>query len=168
MKKAVYAGSFDPPTIGHMGTLKKAAELFDEVVFAVGINPFKKTTFSPEERLEILRVVTAGMSNVTVDYFENDYLVRYAQGVGARYVVRGIRDVNDFSFESAMRHMNEDIGPGIETVFLIPSRHLAHISSSMVKSLIGPPGWEIEVGKFVEPFVLEKLIEHRKRRLSQK
>lgn len=158
MKKAVYAGSFDPPTIGHMETLQRAAELFDKVICAVAVNPGKKPTFTTEERLDILRTLTKDMSNVVVDSIQNEYLVRYAKRKGAEYIVRGIRNANDLVYESQLQYMNEGIESRVHTVHLIPPGHLAHISSSLVKSLIGPRGWEDEVSKYVDRSVTERLI----------
>ena len=95
-RKAVYAGSFDPPTNGHMYMIREGARLFDELVVAVGHNPDKKTTFSLEQRLRLLREVTSGLENVRIDEFESQYLVRYAARIGAGYMLRGLRNSDDF------------------------------------------------------------------------
>jgi pantetheine-phosphate adenylyltransferase len=157
-RKAVYAGSFDPPTNGHMFMIRRGAELFDELVVAVGVNPDKKTTFDDETRLALLREVTADLSNVSVDSFENMYLVRYAAQQGARYILRGLRNAQDFEYERTMRQVNSDLEPEISSVFLITPRDLAETSSSFVKGLVGPAGWEQVVKDFVPPPVMKRLL----------
>jgi len=146
MKKAVYAGSFDPITNGHLWIVEQAIELFDEVVVAIGGNPDKKYTFSLEDRLAALRESLEVIGDVHVDSFANEFLVNYAQSVGAQYIIRGIRNVGDYEFERGMRHINNDLQPNITTVFLMPPREIAEVSSSLVKGLIGPDGWRDVVG----------------------
>lgn len=158
-KTCVYAGSFDPPTRGHMFMIKKGAVLFRHLIVAVGINPNKKYTFSLEERLEMLQECTAGYENVEVEHFENQFLVDYADSVGAPCILRGIRSQQDYEFERAMRHVNEDLNPDITTVFLMPPREICEVSSSFVKGLIGPEGWEETVRTYVPEPVYRKLIE---------
>ncbi len=157
-KKCVYAGSFDPPTEGHMYMIERGAELFDSLIVAVGINPNKRYTFSVAERLELLRACTEPMSNVTVDSFENQLLVRYAHSVGAGYILRGIRSEEDYRFEHPMRNVNEDLAPEITTIFLIPPREICEISSSFVKGLVGFEGWEEVVKPYVPEPVYRKLL----------
>jgi pantetheine-phosphate adenylyltransferase len=158
MAKAVYAGSFDPPTNGHMYMIREGARLFDELVVAIGVNPDKKTTFDLETRLSLLRAVTAGLDSVRVESFENQFLIRYAASLGAEYILRGIRNGQDFSYERTMRHVNGDLEPDIATVFLIPPRHLAETSSSFVKGLVGPEGWREVVKGFVPPEVYDAIL----------
>ena len=140
-RKAVYAGSFDPPTEGHMFMIREGSGLFDELVVAIGVNPDKRSLFSVEERLELLRAVTKDFANVTISSFESRYLIDYAAQQGARYILRGIRNASDFHFEQTMRNVNADRNPGVTTVFLLPPRELAEVSSSFVKGLVGPRGW---------------------------
>ena len=149
-RRAVYAGSFDPITNGHLWMVQAGAELFDELVVAIGVNPDKQYTFSLEQRLEMLRASIAD-EHVGVDSFENQYLVNYASSVGARYILRGIRSEADYGFERGMRHINGDVDPELMTVFLFPPRNLSEISSSLVKGLIGPEGWQ----DVIEPYVPE-------------
>ena len=149
MKKAVYAGSFDPITNGHLWMVEKAVELFDEVVVAIGENPDKKYTFAIEDRLAVLRESLAAMTGVRVACFANEFLVNYTQSVGAQYILRGIRDVGDYEFERGMRNINDDLQPDITTVFLMPPREIAEVSSSLVKGLIGPEGWRDVVKRYV-------------------
>jgi pantetheine-phosphate adenylyltransferase len=158
MRRAVYAGSFDPPTNGHAFMIAEGARLFDELVVAVGVNPDKRSTFTVEKRLELLRAITAPLSNVKVDAFENQFLVRYAAKIGARYVLRGIRNSTDFDFEKTMRMVNQDLQPEVTSVFLVPPRDLAETSSSFVKGLVGPDGWRDVVKRFVPAPVFEAIL----------
>ena len=157
MRKAVYAGSFDPITNGHLWMIEQGARLFDEVVVAVGVNPEKRSTFAVSDRLAMLRECTASLRNLRIESFENQFLVRYAAGVGAKYILRGIRSEGDHEYERTMRHINSDLSPEIVTVFLIPPREIAEVSSSMVKGLIGPAGWQEIVRKYVPPTVFQRL-----------
>ena len=157
MRKAVYAGSFDPITLGHLWVIQQAAPLFDQLVVAIGVNPDKKTSFSIEDRLQFIIRSTVGIANCTVDSFENKYLVDYADHIGAGYIVRGIRNESDFTYERAMRHVNSDLRPEVLTVFLMPPREIAELSSSMVKGMVGPTGWESVVRRSVPPCVFEAL-----------
>jgi pantetheine-phosphate adenylyltransferase len=157
-KTCVYAGSFDPPTNGHMFMIEKGAELFDRLVVALGINPNKRYTFSVADRLEMLNRCTEAFDNVEVDSFEGQFLVHYAQGKGCDYILRGIRSEEDYRFEHAMRNVNEDLEPGISTVFLIPPREICEVSSSFVKGLVGFEGWQEVVRPYVPEPVYEKLL----------
>ncbi len=158
MIKAVYAGSFDLPTLGHLWMIEESARLFDEVVMAIGINPMKRPMFSVEERTGMLKAMTTHLENICIDSFAHQYLINYAASVGCSVMVRGIRNANDYEFERTMRHINADLAPDISTVFLMPPRNIAEVSSSMVKTLIGPPGWQDVVRRFVPEVVLEQLI----------
>ncbi|MEZ6189193.1 MAG: pantetheine-phosphate adenylyltransferase [Planctomycetota bacterium] len=158
-RKAVYAGSFDPPTNGHMFMIREGARLFDELVVAVGVNPDKRSTFSVEERVDLLRQITAPFDNVTVESFASRYLVRYAAESGAGYILRGLRNETDFQFENMMRQVNTDLEPDVSSVFLITPRRLAETSSSFVKGLVGPQGWRQVVNDFVPEPVYAALLE---------
>jgi len=159
MKKGVYAGSFDPPTNGHLWMMEQGAKLFDELIVAIGINPDKKYTFSLDERIEMLRKITKKSQNTTVDTYENQFLVNYARSVGAGYILRGIRSESDYEYERVMRNINSDLDPNIVTVFLMPPREIAEISSSFVRGLVGPEGWEKIIKKYVPEPVYEKFLE---------
>jgi len=158
-RKAVYAGSFGPPTNGHMFMIREGARLFDELVVAVGDNPDKRSTFSVEERVDLLKRVTASYDNVVVDSFAARYLVRYAAESGAGYILRGLRNETDFQFENMMRQVNADLEPDVSSVFLITPRRLAETSSSFVKGLVGPEGWRQVVNDFVPAPVYEALLQ---------
>ncbi|QEL54284.1 pantetheine-phosphate adenylyltransferase [Chromobacterium paludis] len=159
LKRAVYAGSFDPVTNGHLWMIREAVELFDELIVAVGVNPDKHCTFSVEERVALLREVTAGSSKLRVDVFENQFLVNYAQSVGANYIVRGIRTASDYEYERTMRYINSDLHPDITTLFLLPPREYAEVSSTMVKGLVGPRGWEAVIRQYLPEPVYRKMLE---------
>jgi len=164
MKKAVYAGSFDPPTNGHLWMIKQGARLFDLLIVAIGVSPDKKYAFSLDARVEMLRNITKPYRNTSVETFENQFLVNYAKSVEACYVLRGIRSEGDYEYERAMRYINSDLDPNILTVFLIPPREIAEISSSFIKDLVGPRGWEKIVKKYVPRSVYEKLLKQFRNR----
>lgn len=157
MKRAVYAGSFDPVTNGHLWMIREAVELFDELVVAIGVNSEKHCTFTVEERLEMLTAVTHGFKKLRVDVFSNQFLVNYAQAVDANYIVRGIRTGTDYEYERTMRYINTDLHPDITTIFLLPPREYAEVSSTMVKGLVGPRGWESVIRQYVPEPVYHKL-----------
>lgn len=158
----VYAGSFDPLTVGHSWMIEQGVSLFDQLVVAVGVNPEKRCTFSLDSRLEMLRESTRQFRNVKVTSFTNRYLIRYAESVGATHILRGIRSAADYEFERTMRNINGDFDDGICTVFLMPPRDIAEVSSSMVKGLIGPAGWQRIVHKYVPDPVYHRLLALRR------
>lgn len=168
MKKCVYAGSFDPPTNGHLWMIDQGSGLFDDLIVAIGINPDKKYAFSLDERIKMLTKIIKQYPNTKVDSFENQYLVNYAKSVGAGYILRGIRSESDYDYERVMRNINSDLNPNIVTVFLIPPRGIADISSSFVKGLVGPEGWEEIVKKYIPEPVYEKFLEKFKNERSEK
>lgn len=155
---AVYAGSFDPPTNGHLWMILEAQQLFDKLIVAIGVNPDKKTTYSVDERRAMLKAITQDLPNVEVADFENDFLVNYANQIGAKFIVRGIRSSADYEYERAVRHINADLQPTIQTVFLMPPREISEISSTMVKGLIGPQGWKDVIKRYVPHAVYEKIL----------
>ncbi|MDE0826224.1 MAG: pantetheine-phosphate adenylyltransferase [Akkermansiaceae bacterium] len=157
MRTAVYAGSFDPPTNGHLWMIQQGLELFDRLIVAIGSNPEKSYTFTVEERLELLKASVPSCERMEIAHFDNRYLVDYAKEKDAKYILRGVRTANDYEYERVMRHINADLAPEINSIFLMPPRDIAELSSSMVKSLIGPKGWEDTVRRFVPGPVFEKL-----------
>lgn len=161
MRRAVYAGSFDPITLGHLWMVEQGRALFDELVVAIGINPEKRYLFSLEDRLAMLREVCAGFANVRIASYENMFLVHYAEQVGAGFILRGIRNEQDYGYERGMRYVNAELDARVRSVFLIPPRELVEVSSSFVKGLVGPGGWEGILAKYVPAAVHRRFLEQR-------
>ncbi|MEO1510799.1 MAG: pantetheine-phosphate adenylyltransferase [Planctomycetota bacterium] len=154
---AVYAGSFDPPTNGHVWMIEHGAKLFDRLIIAVAENPEKNYSFPGDKRIAWLRGIAAGFENVEVISIENQFLAHFARDLGVRFVLRGIRNEDDYQYERAMRYVNTDLHPGLTTVFLMPPRALCEVSSSFVKGMIGPKGWEPIVEGYVPASVYADL-----------
>ena len=150
---AIYPGTFDPPTLGHLDVMERAASLFDEVIVAVGVNSSKSPLLSAEERLEALRATVVGLSNVTVDSFSG-LLVEYAKEKGARSIVRGLRATADFEYEFQMAMVNRRLMPEIEMVFLMTKWEYSYLSSSIVREVALLGG---DVGEMVPAPVVEIL-----------
>ncbi len=131
---AIYPGSFDPITNGHLDVIKRCCSLFEKVIVAVLVNSAKIPLFSTEERVDMLRQVTASCSNVVVDIFDG-LLVEHARRKGARVIVRGIRAVSDYEYEFQMALMNRRLDDKIETVFLVPAESYSYLSSRLVKEV---------------------------------
>jgi pantetheine-phosphate adenylyltransferase len=131
---AIYAGSFDPPTNGHLDLVKRASHLFPRVIVAVGENPTRTPLFTIEERLGLLQQVCAPFSNVGVASFRG-LLVDYAKGVGGRVIVRGLRAGTDFEHELQIAHANADLRPELDTVFLPTRTTYGFISASLVREI---------------------------------
>lgn len=131
---AVYPGSFDPATNGHLDIIERAARTFDQLVVAVGRNSGKSAVFTPEERIEILQECVAPWPNVQVTSFEG-LLVNFVREQGVRVVVRGLRAVSDFEFEFQIALANRQMAPDIETFFLMTSAEYLYLSSSIVKEI---------------------------------
>ena len=159
---AVYAGSFDPPTNGHLWMIERGANLFNTLTVAIGENSAKRAGFSIEKRIEMLRKITAHLKNVTVCAFHDEYLVHFAARQKASYILRGIRNHTDYGYEQALRYLNADLVEEITTIFLMPPRELAEVSSSTIKALIGPKGWERVIKKLVPRPVFEAIKQSRK------
>ncbi len=129
---AVYPGSFDPITNGHLDLIQRGLKIFDRIIVAVARNPVKKSLFSTEERMEMLRVSLQDYSQITIDSFEG-LLVAYAKGQNARAILRGLRAVTDFEYEFQLAMMNRRLEPEIETVFLMTGLRWVFLSSSILK-----------------------------------
>ncbi|MDO5687211.1 MAG: pantetheine-phosphate adenylyltransferase [Neisseria sp.] len=164
IKRAVYAGSFDPPTNGHLWMIRTAQALFDELVVAIGENPDKRSTYSIEEREEMLEALTAEFPHVTISTMRNRFLVEYAQSIDADYIIRGIRTASDYEYERSMRYINSDLHPEISTFFLMPPREFAEVSSTMVKGLVGPKNWQEVIRRYVPDAVYEKILQDHERK----
>lgn len=160
MPTALYAGTFDPVTYGHLDVLRRAVSLFETVQVTVAVNADKKTLFSAEQRCELIRacVEAEGLQGVTVSAFEG-LLVEHALAVGARVLVRGLRQVSDFDYEFRMAFANRRLQPDLETAFLMTSEEHAFVSASIVRDVYR---WKGDVSLFVPPPVVAAL--ERKRR----
>ena len=156
-KVGVYAGSFDPPTNGHLWMIKQSARIFDKLIVAIGVNSEKSYTFTLDQRKEMIKEITNGMGNISVTSFKDTFLVDFAKSEGAGFIVRGIRDSKDFEYEKSIRSVNEDINREVLTIFLMPPPKLSAISSSLVKGLVGNSSWEKIVSGYVPKYVLEYL-----------
>ena len=136
---AVYPGSFDPVTNGHLDIIRRGSRLFDRVIVAILRNPEKKAMFNVEERRRILKRAAAKMANVSVDTFDG-LLVDYARRRGARVIVRGLRALSDFEYEFQMALMNRRLAPEIETVFMMPAESYTYISSRLIREVFALGG----------------------------
>ena len=131
---AVYTGSFDPITHGHLNIIQRSSSLFERLVIGIGVNIDKKSLFSVEERMDLARQVTAAFDNVEVVDFEG-LAVDFVRSLGAQVMVRGVRPMTDVSGEFSMLLANRQLAPEIETVFLMADSEYAHVSSSLIKQL---------------------------------
>jgi pantetheine-phosphate adenylyltransferase len=152
---AVYPGTFDPMTLGHSDVVRRAAQLFDTIIIAVAAGHHKKTLFSLEERIDMVRDVVAPYPQVSVESFSG--LMRdFVVARGAKAMIRGLRAVTDFDYEFQLAGMNRSLMPDVETVFLTPSDKYQFISSTFVREIATLGG---EVDKFVDPVVATRLAE---------
>lgn len=153
MKTAIYPGSFDPITNGHLDVVRRAAVLFDRVIVAVAENAEKQPLFTPAEREALVRAAVRGVKGVVVDRFEG-LLVHYAQRKKAVALVRGLRAVSDFEYELQFALMNRKLAPQVETIFLAPKDEYTFVSSRMIKEIARLGG---DIGRFVPREVLAAL-----------
>ena len=157
-KIAIYPGSFDPFTNGHINIIERGVRVFDKVIVAVAHNVSKKTTFTIEERVEVIREIFHNRPEVKVDYFQG-LLVEYARKMGTNILLRGMRTVSDFEYELQMALSNKTLNPEIETIFMVTEGAYSHISSSLIKEIIALGGSAKEmVPEIVEKKLKEKLL----------
>ncbi|MEL3906937.1 MAG: pantetheine-phosphate adenylyltransferase [Treponema sp.] len=149
MIKAVFPGSFDPPTFGHLNIIDRAQKLFAEVHVVVAVNKNKQYCFSDTERLEIMQQLVSEWQNVSVHLWDS-LIVDYARTIGAQALIRGVRNVADFSYEFDLAMMNKGLNPQIETVFLVPDPKFFVLRSSSIKELAAFGG---DVSTMVPPIV---------------
>ena len=152
-KIALYPGSFDPITNGHLDVATRASMMFDEVVIAVLNNPNKKAFLSVEDRINLIKESIKDLKNVKVDYFDG-LTVEYAKQIGAKFLIRGLRTITDFEYEVQLCQTNQVIAPEIETVFLSTKHEHNFISSSMIKEL---SSYGADISKFVPKSVVQYL-----------
>ena len=157
MKKviAIYPGSFDPPTNGHLDLIERGSKIFDELIVAILRNPEKAPLFGLEERKNMLEAMTEGIHNVSVDSFDG-LMVDYALKVKANAVLRGIRAISDYEYELQMALMNRKLQPELETVFLMPAEQYSYLSSRLVQEVAQLGG---SVAGLVPPLVEQRLRE---------
>ena len=157
MRRAIFPGSFDPVTNGHLDIIQRGCKLFDEIIVAILVNPEKRAFFSIEERseilVEVLKTIGSGECRVTVDSFEG-LLVQYAADRKANAIVRGIRAISDYEYELQMALMNRRLQPKLETVFMMPAEEYSYVSSRLVKEVfqLGGP-----IEGLVPPLVEERM-----------
>jgi pantetheine-phosphate adenylyltransferase len=150
---AIYPGSFDPLTNGHVDIIERGARIFDQIIVSILANVEKTPLFTEKERVDIITDVFKGHDNVRVETF-NGLLVEYAQQKKASVIVRGLRAVSDFEYEFQMALMNRHLAPGLETVFMMPAEQYTYISSRLIKEVFMLGG---EVTGLVPPVVEERL-----------
>lgn len=152
-RTALYPGSFDPPTLGHLDLIRRAARIFDHLIVAVAENDAKEGLFTADERVEMLRAITQDIEGIKVASFEG-LTADYARTCNAIAIVRGLRAISDFEFEHSMAVTNQKLNPDMDTVCLMPSEPFLFLSSRVVKEVARFGG---DTTAFVPPFVAEKL-----------
>lgn len=156
MIKAVFAGSFDPPTNGHLDIIKRASVLFDSLDVVISVNPTKNYMFSEKERLDFLTELVTDIKNVTVHTYTG-LIVNYAKSNNAKVLVRGVRSTNDFAYEYDLAQMNQNLNPDIETVFLKSREEYTIVKSSSIKQLAMFNG---DISRMVPP-IIEKALKEK-------
>lgn len=155
MKKAVYTGSFDPVTLGHLDVISRASRLVDTLIVGIGINSEKKSLFEPEERIELVQRVTAHLDNIEVQSFSG-LAVSFVTECDASVMIRGIRPLTDIAAEITMSMANRRLNEKLETVFLMADGEYAHVSSSLIKEITKLAGDE-QLAKFVPASIIPDL-----------
>ena len=157
-KRAIYPGTFDPVTNGHINIITRAAGMFDRVIMAIAASPSKKPLFSLDERVALAQEATAHLENVEVIGF-SDLMASFARDQQATILIRGLRAVADFEYETQLAHMNRHLMPELESVFLMPAKEWSFISSSLVKEVARHQG---DVTDFLPPNVHQALLQKLK------
>ncbi len=155
-RTAVFTGTFDPITLGHLDVIGRGRLLFEHLVVGIGINPNKKSLFDIEERVELARRVVEPFPNVSVESFEG-LTVQFVRRIGARVILRGVRTLSDMEYEFGMSLTNQRLDPSIETVFLMADGEYSHISSTLIKQ-IAFYGGDSAVSRFVPPELVEPIL----------
>jgi pantetheine-phosphate adenylyltransferase len=156
LRTAVYTGSFDPITLGHLHIIQRAAPLFDHLVIGIGTNADKRSMFDPEQRVELVSMVTRELPNVEVKIFSG-LAVDFVRSIGARVMVRGIRPLTDIAGEFTMMMANHQLDPEIETVFLMAAERYAHVSSSLLKQIAELSDDDEKLARFVPREIIAPL-----------
>jgi len=162
---AVYPGSFDPITLGHLNVMERASKLFDRLIVGVGVNIEKQTMFSADERLAMIREATAHLENVEIRTFTR-LAVTFVKQCGARIMVRGVRPITDIAAELTMMMANRRLAPDVETLFMIADGELAHVSSSLIKQIASVAD-AAELSRFLPPNVVRAVRTRMERELRK-
>ncbi|MDE6661138.1 MAG: pantetheine-phosphate adenylyltransferase [Anaeroplasmataceae bacterium] len=162
MKKCVYPGSFDPFSNGHLDIVKRASKLFDELHILVSYNVNKKTNFTIEERVSMIKKCVSGLPNVVVDSYDG-LVVEYSKAHQIDVIVRGLRNYNDYENEFNLFQYNRDISPSIETILLLPSTKNQFVSSSAIKELVR---FNCDISKYVPKEIEKDIIESFKKEIK--
>jgi len=155
LAKAIYPGSFDPVTKGHLDIIKRSSKIMDQVIVAVLENPRKIPTYHIEERVKMLEMVTNSYPNVKVDYYKG-LLIEYAQNNNINIIIKGLRAMSDFEFEFQMALVNQKLSPSIETLFMMTNNKYSYLSSSIVKEIAGLGG---DISSLVPPEVYDIILD---------
>ncbi|RIK77968.1 MAG: pantetheine-phosphate adenylyltransferase [Planctomycetota bacterium] len=154
-RRAVYTGSFDPISLGHLNVIERAAKLVDDLIVGIGQNIDKQPLFTAEERIELIERATAHIANVSVKTFSG-LAVRFVRQCNARVIVRGVRSLGDIESEFTMTLANRKLDPSVETVFLMADEEYTHVSSSLIKQ-ITPLAGDDELARFVPRIIIPDL-----------
>lgn len=152
IRRAIYTGSFDPVTLGHLNVIQRGSRLVDEFIVGVGLNIEKQSLFSADERVQLIERTTADLPNVSVKQFSG-LAVQFVRECDARIIVRGVRSLSDIEAEFTMTLANRKLDPDIETVFLMSDEEFTHISSSLIKQ-ITPLAADAELARFVPQSII--------------
>lgn len=158
---AIYPGSFDPVTYGHINIIERGLHLFDSIIVAVAVNSAKQTVFTVEERIELLHELLKDNDQVTIDSFTDTLLVEYAKNKGARVILRGLRTVSDYEYEFQMAHANRAQAPEIDTIFMMTESRYSHLSSRLIREIAFYGG---SCKEMLDPRVEKRLKEKLKER----
>ncbi len=153
--RAVYMGSFDPVTLGHLNIIERASRLVDDLVVGVGTNVDKQALFTPEQRVELIRRVVGNLPNVEVQQFDG-LAVKFVRKCGARIIVRGVRSLSDIEAEFTMSLANRMLDPDIETIFLMADEEFSHMSSTLIKQIM-PLSTDEQLERFVPAAIVSDL-----------
>ncbi len=153
MIKVLFPGSFDPPTLGHLDIIKRISKMFDSVTILVSVHPDKESLFTAEQRVQLIKEMITGFSNVTVDFYDG-LVVKYAKHKDINILVRGIRNSIDFNYETELMLANKFICKDVETVFINAKPDLVNIKSCLVNELFG---YSVDISSLVTPGVLEAM-----------
>jgi pantetheine-phosphate adenylyltransferase len=161
MKSAVYTGSFDPITLGHLNVIQRSARMVDRLIIGVGINALKNSLFTAEERIDLIERVTSNLNNVEVKTFDG-LAVEFVEFCGAKLMIRGIRPLTDIAGEFTMMMANRQLNRNLETIFLMADEEFSHVSSSLIKQ-ITPLASDEQLARFVPAAIVPDL----RRKFSQ-